>query len=178
MLWLAILTIPWIYVAVRPGASSSRRMLALALVLVVPVAGPVLAWMVRGVRGGKIAPEPVIERARTRSSAEDICRLAERPSVVERLLSKDANERLGALVHLSSVGDHNAISVLQWTIEHGPTEVVLEAALTLEEIELRRAPKALPTPAARPATHAPIVNVPARAPIGAPALGALAQRAA
>lgn len=176
MQWLVTFTIPWIYFAVRPGVSASRRLLSLALVLLVPVAGPLLAWIVRGVRGGKIALEPVPPRARPRPCAEDVCRLGERPSVVERLLSKDASERLGALVHLSSVADANAVAVLQWTIEHGPTEVVLEAALTLEEIELRRAPKALPAPA--PHAAPAVVNVPARLPLGAPALGALAPRAA
>lgn len=153
-------------------------MLALALVVLVPIAGPVLAWMVRGVRGGKIAPEPVAERMRSRSSADDVRRLGERPSVVERLLSKDGNERLSALVHLSSVADANAVAVLQWTIEHGPTEVVLEAAMTLEEIELRRAPKALPAPAITPPTTPAVIAVPARQPIAAPALGALTPRAA
>lgn len=178
MQWLVTFTIPWIYLAVRPGVSSSRRMLALALVLLVPFAGPVLAWMVRGVRGGKIAPEPVAPRARPRPCADDVRRLGERPSVVERLLSKDSGERLSALVHLSSVADANAVAVLQWTIEHGPTEVVLEAALTLEEIELRRGARALPAPAA-PAPQAPaVVTLPARQPIAAPALGALAPRAA
>jgi hypothetical protein len=179
MQWLLAFTIPWIYFAARPGVTSSRRMLALAVVLLVPVAGPVLAWIVRGVRGGKIAPEPVPARLKQRPCADDVRRLCERPSVVERLLSKDAGERLSALVHLSSVADANAVAVLQWTIEHGPTEVVLEAALTLEEIELRRATKALPAPVAPIPPSTPAVHtVPARVPLATPALGALAPRAA
>ena len=180
MQWLVILTLPWIVLAVRPGATSSRRLLALALVLLVPVAGPVLAYMVRRVRGGKVELEPVPPRERPRPTPEDIRRLGEMPSAVERLLSRDAGERLAALVHLSSAADDNAVNVLKWTIEHGPTDVVLEAALTLEEVELRRAPKATARPAPTPVRAPSLVTVPVRAPIAppAPALGVLAPRAA
>ena len=142
MQWLVAFTIPGVVLALRPGVAASRRMLALALALLVPFAGPLLAWIARGVRGGKIAPEPTTARKRSRPTAADVNRLAERPSVIERLLSKDASERLAAMVHLSSVADHNAMNVLRWTIERGPAETLLEAALTLEEIELRRTPRA------------------------------------
>lgn len=177
MQWLLAFTIPGVVLAVRPGATSSRRMLALALALLVPFAGPFLAWIARGVRGGKIAAEPVAPRKRARPTAADVKRLAERPSVIERLLSKDPAERLTALVHLSSAADANAKNVLRWTIERGPTEVVLEAALTLEEIELHRTPRvSAPQPAAIKPSPA-IITVPARAAV-APAFGVLSPRAA
>jgi hypothetical protein len=174
MQWLVVLTLPFAVLAARPGVTASRRMLALALVLMVPVVGPVLAWIARGVRGGKIAAEPVAPRRKPRPTAADVTRLGERPSIVERLLSKDPAERLCALVHLSSSADDNAMNVLRWTIERGPTEVVLEAALTLEEIELRRNNRAL-----APHQPAAIKPSPALAPhkVLAP-LGALASRAA
>ncbi|HVV85563.1 MAG TPA: hypothetical protein VHE35_21030 [Kofleriaceae bacterium] len=179
MQWLLAFTIPCAVLAMRPGVPMSRRVLALALVLFVPLAGPVLAWIVRSSRGGTIAVEPPTPRQRSRASVDDVRRLAETPSVVERLLSRDSAERLAALVHLSSVGDANARAVLQWTIEHGPTEVVLEAALTLEELELRGAPRKLPTPPTLAPAAAPVVTVPTvPSRVTIPALGALAPRAA
>jgi hypothetical protein len=153
-----LLALPCALLAIRPGVSVSRRILAGALVVLIPIAGPVLASMVRNVRGGKLAVEPVRPTPRTRPSTADVQRLGELPPVLERLLARDPAERLAALVYLSSQGDAAAIAVLQWTIEHGPAEIVLEAALTLEEIELRRAPPIAPPvvtvvlpPAASPA---------------------------
>ena len=121
----------------------------------VPVAGPLLAMLVRRSRGGKVALEPIAARKPSRPSALDVNHLGDLPSAVERLLSRDSAERLEALVHLSSVADDHAVATLRWTIEHGPQEVVLEAALTLEEIELRRAARMVALPAV--ATPAPTV---------------------
>jgi len=58
MYWLAILALPSLFLALRPGASPSRRLLACAIGVLVPIAGPFLAVLVRRVRGGTIAPEP------------------------------------------------------------------------------------------------------------------------
>ena len=156
MLWLIPLTLPWALLAARPGVSNSRRMLAVVLAVMVPIAGPLLAMLVRRSRGGIIALEPVPEPPRFRPSAYDVNRLCDQPSVVERLLSRDPAERLEAMVHLSSVGDTHSLATLRWTIEHGPQEVLLEAALTLEEIELRHARIAAAAAAAEPAP-APVV---------------------
>jgi hypothetical protein len=123
--------------AARPGASSSRRILACALVVLVPGFGVFLAFLVRRTRGGGIALEPPIARPTYRLSPADAARLGEHPSVLDRLLGNDADERVEALVALSSAGDAGAVAVLRWTIEHGPNDVVLDAALTLEEIELQ-----------------------------------------
>lgn len=141
MTWLMFLVIPAAAIAALPGVSRSRRILACALVLLVPVAGPLLAFMVRRSRGGAIALEPVRPASPRRLSAADIRRLGEQPPVLERLLCGDPTERLAALVSLSSAGDAQAIAVLRWTIEHGPAYVVLDAALTLDELELRNALK-------------------------------------
>ncbi len=137
MYWLAVLLLPAIAFAARPGVSPSRRVLACALVVVVPFAGVLLAALVRRTRGGAIELEPEDEAPSRRLNIDDAARLAEQPPVVDRLLSGDPGERLAALVALSSAGDADAVAVLRWTIEHGPSEVVLEAALTLEELELR-----------------------------------------
>lgn len=138
MSWL-LLFIPAAVIAALPGVSRSRRILAGALVLLVPVAGPVLALLVRRARGGAIAMEPELPEAPRRMSPGDVRRLGEMPPVLERLLGNDPTERLAALVALSSAADAHAMSVLRWTIEHGPADVVLDAALTLDEIELRNA---------------------------------------
>ncbi|HUQ05141.1 MAG TPA: hypothetical protein VM261_21710 [Kofleriaceae bacterium] len=137
MYWLAIALLPAFAFAARPGVSTSRRVLASALVLVVPFAGIVLAMMVRRTRGGAIELEPDYEVPRQRLSSTDATRLAEEPPVVDRLMCGDPGERLAALVALSSAADADAVAVLRWTVEHGSPDVVLDAALTLEEIELR-----------------------------------------
>jgi hypothetical protein len=137
MYWLVLLTVPAAALAVRPGVSVSRRVLACTLVLLVPVAGPLLAMLVRRARGGAVALEPDDEAPQPHLSPGDASRLGEQPPMLERLLCGDASERLAALVALSSAGDAQAVAVLRWTVEHGPSEVVLDAALTLEEIDLR-----------------------------------------
>lgn len=137
MYWLAVFLIPAFALAARPGVSTSRRILACALVAVVPVVGVALAMLVRRTRGGAIELEPDYEVPPPRLSSTDAARLAEQPPIVDRLLCGDPGERLAALVALSSAGDADAIAVLRWTVEHGPADVVLDAALTLEEIELR-----------------------------------------
>ncbi len=154
MTWLVLFAVPWIVVAARPGVSASRRLLAVALVLTVPLVGPLLALLVRRTRGGQVRLEPVPAVVAHRPSPIEIDLLGNQPPVLERLLADDGAERLAALVHLSSRGDDAAIAVLRWTIEHGPDEAVLAAALTLEEIELRAVTRALatiaPAPIARP----------------------------
>lgn len=137
MLWLVLLAVPSFLAALRPGVSSSRRLLAGTLVVLVPLAGPLLAMLVRRTRGGRVAEEPDYDEPLRRISDSDVSRLGDLPSIVERLLSSDSAERLSALVALSSAGDATAVAVLRWTIEHGSPEVVLDAALTLEEIDLR-----------------------------------------
>ena len=134
---LTAFTVGALAYAVRPGASLSRRTLAGVLVVLVPVVGLALAVLVRRVRGGAVPPEPVPEPAPKRLSRVDVARLGEQPPILDRLLLGDQGERLEALVALSSAGDAEATRVLRWALEHGPSDVVLDAALTLEEIELR-----------------------------------------
>ena len=50
---------------------------------------------------------------------------------------------MAAFVALSTVGDANATALLHWVLEHGTPETALEAALTLEELDLRREAQAL-----------------------------------
>lgn len=138
MSWLILLYAPSIaLLLVRPGGTSSKRLLTNVLLLMFPIVGPVLALIVCRTRGGKIELAPEEEAPTTRLTADDVRRLGELPSSLERLLSNDPAERLAALVHLSANGDSSAVAVLRWTIDHGSSEAVLDAALTLEELNLR-----------------------------------------
>ncbi len=137
MYFLALFVVPALALATRPGCSSSRRLFAGALVLFVPIVGLLLALIVRRTSGGAVEIEPDDEPREARLTAADVHRLGELPPVLERLMTGDSTERLAALVGLSQQGDAAAVSVLRWTIEHGPSDVVLDAALTLEEIGLR-----------------------------------------
>jgi len=145
MYWLALSALPAVLVALRRGVSPSRRVLACTLTLLIPVIGLLLAIVVIRVRGGIIPLEPLPDELERRLSPVDVKRLGEMPPVLERLLTGDHAERLEALVALSSAGDAPAVAVLRWAIEHGPPEVVLDAALTLEEIELRGEARMLAT---------------------------------
>jgi len=121
------------------GVPRSKRLLQAALVGLVPVAGPLLALLVRKVKGvGGPADADSWEAEPHRMSAAEARHLGDLPPVLERLLSADPSERLAGLVALSSTGDAAAVSLLRWTVDHGPSEVVLDAALTLEELDLRR----------------------------------------
>src|SRR6188474_3236546 len=72
MTWLVFIVLPAAALAAFPGVSRSRRVLAGALVLLVPVAGPLLAFMVRRSRGGGIAMEPVRVEPTRRMSPADV----------------------------------------------------------------------------------------------------------
>ena len=114
-------------------------MLAGVLLMVVPVAGPLLAWLVARVKGGGLMrPEEDPRALKYAERTTELRRAGEMPAAIERLMSTDAEERLGALVRLSTAADATAVALLRWAIEHGSREVVLDAALTLEELDLRR----------------------------------------
>jgi len=136
-LLLSFSSLFWFALAVRPGASKSRRILAGTVALLVPFAGPLIAALVRRARGGGVVMEPPKKPARQRMSSADATRLGEVSPALDRLFTSDAGERLEAMVALSGAGDAMAVEVLRWARDHGPSEVVLDCALTLEELELR-----------------------------------------
>ena len=141
MNWILLVVAHLLFVllAIRPGVSSSRRLLAGAVALVVPIGGPILASLVRRARGGGMVlhVEPS-ESRRSSQSAADVRRAGELPPSLERLMSTSSEERLAALVRLSGRADATSVALLRWAVEHGPREVVLDSALTLEELDLRR----------------------------------------
>jgi hypothetical protein len=141
MNWLILLLAQQalVLVALRPGVSRSRRLLAAVLVVVVPIVGPLLAMIVRRARGGGVvlSIEPV-EASPSCEWADDVRRAGELAPPLERLMSSDPEERMAVLVKLSVSADAQAVALLRWAVEHGNREVVLDAALTLEELDLRR----------------------------------------
>ena len=129
-----------IAIAARPGVSGSRRALAVTLALMLPGLGLVLAEMVRRIRGVGRGAELEVREAVTRPlTAEEVRALADQPSALDRLMSLLPEERLDALVRLACANDANAITLLRWTVQHGSREAMLEAALTLEELDRQRA---------------------------------------
>jgi hypothetical protein len=142
MTWLvlALVHLSLTLAALRPGLASSQRLLAVTLVVIMPLAGPVLALMCRLVRGG--APAIGAGRHRLqlrRASVAEVRDLGQLPPLLDRVMSADAEERHAALSTVSAAPDREAVALLRWAVDHGSREVALDAALALEELDLRRA---------------------------------------
>jgi hypothetical protein len=141
MTWIALLLAQLVFLPFILCAkiSRSRKLLGCVLTLAIPFAGAVLALIVARARGGKHVPlgehEPLMS---VRERLAETRRLADLSASLERLMSSNTEERLAALVKLSMNADAGAVAQLRWAIEHGSREVVLDAALTLEELDLRR----------------------------------------
>jgi hypothetical protein len=104
-----------------------------------PGLGLPLAIAVRRLRGAGRAADVRVRKPPQRALTRDeVLSLAEQPSALDRLMSLQPEERLDALVGLACANDANAVALLRWTVQHGPREAMLEAALTLEELDLQR----------------------------------------
>lgn len=132
------LVAPGAGVALKVPRSSPRWPLAVSLALAVPGVGPLLALLAMRTRGTNqlerdLEPEPLpVKRIRP----EDIRRLGGLPPLLDRLMSVDPADRLCALETIRKRADREAIRLLRWAISHGHADAVLDAALTLEEVEL------------------------------------------
>lgn len=105
-----------------------------------PGIGLVLAIMVRRLRAqGGGAELQLREMPARQLTADEVRALADQPCALDRLMSLLPEERLDALVSLACANDANAITLLRWTVQNGPREAMLEAALTLEELDRQRA---------------------------------------
>jgi hypothetical protein len=110
-----------------------------ALVLMLPGLGLPLALVVRRLRGvgrGSDVPAPTFPPRDP--TPEEVLDLADQPCALDQLVSRVPEERLDALVSLAGAGDANAVTLLRWTVQHGQREAMLEAALTLEELDVQR----------------------------------------
>jgi hypothetical protein len=125
--------------ALRGAAAGSRRLLAATLCATVPLGGPVLALMVRRVSGlGPVLGDEADAMPPARPDPADVLLLADLPPIVDRLTSADPLERQSAMLQLIDSGDAQAMALLHWVVEHGSPEVVLEAALALDELDRRQ----------------------------------------
>jgi hypothetical protein len=130
---------PGMWVAVRLPRDSSRWILAVAFAVTVPVVGALLAWVAVRTRGTNQIErdlEPDVAGS-PRVTAEEISRSGSQPPLLDRLLSADPERRLSALETISRRPERVGIDLLRWTIRHGGSDSVLDAALTLEELELK-----------------------------------------
>ncbi len=141
MMWilLTITQLAFLPFVATSRIARSRRLLAGVLIFVIPLAGPLLALIVARARGGKMVLHSEHEEALlARERAAEMRRAGDLTASLERLMSANPEERLAALVKLSGSADARAVAQLRWAVEHGSREVVLDAALTLEELDLRR----------------------------------------
>lgn len=120
---------------------SARASLAYALCVTLPFVGPLLALIATRTQStGQVVSDleadayQVRERYDTR---EGVVAHATQPPLLDRLLSDRADHRLSAHVAIASRGDAECIGLLRWVIKHGDSDAVLDAALSLEELELR-----------------------------------------
>lgn len=138
LLAAAALLAPGALTAMRLPRSSPRWGLAVALAAVIPVAGPLLALVALRTRGTnqierdlELEPGPVAP-----TDPRDIERIGGLPPLLDRLMSADPVVRLCALETIRRRPNRDMIDMLRWAISHGASDTVLDAALTLEEIEI------------------------------------------
>ena len=135
--------------ALRLPLVGSRRLLAVVLVTLIPGAGGLLVLLVERVVGGGVALEAEIPAAPPRAlSVADARRLADLAPLLDRLTSTDAAERLAALIAVTSGPTGDGMNLLRWAVDHGTPDVVLDAALTLEALELAHEARLVRTQAA------------------------------
>lgn len=133
---LVLITPSLVMVAWLPR--SPRRWLVVAFSLTVPVVGPLLGLVAVRTRGTDQIGRDLARRSALwrPPTAEDITRSGGLPPLLDRLMSADADARLSALDTIARRPDRHSIGLLRWTVNNGEPDAVLDAALTLEEIEL------------------------------------------
>lgn len=121
--------------------NSERYGLGVALCLSLPFVGSILAQIATRTKGtGQVLLDLSEDRYEVKErldSREEILSDAWQPPLLDRLLSRDADARLGAQVQVSDQADSESVNLLRWVIKYGDSDAVLDAALTLEELELR-----------------------------------------
>jgi hypothetical protein len=117
---------------------ASRRQLAAALSVTVPVAGPVLAALALQTRGAGAPSVDELDEARPGRplDPEAIRTAASRPSAIERITS-GAGERRAVMATMARRGSSEAVGLLRWTIERAGGDAAIDAALTLEDLTRR-----------------------------------------
>jgi hypothetical protein len=121
--------------AAVPKVAPSRRLLCVAAVLAVPLAGVGVAAVVLGTTGRGLA-ERLRRRARAPSavSSDMTFRLADALPAVDGLVSGDDEERRTAIAALVRRADAEATAILRWAAASPDPDLALSAALALDEI--------------------------------------------
>ena len=121
------------------GGDPTRRQLAAAMAFSLPLIGIAMAALVVSVRGRSgdefLAGHGLVRRPA--SGAELARRLTAGAPACQLLLSADAETRRSALAALQRDADAHAITLLRWSLAQPDPDLVLEAALALEELSVR-----------------------------------------
>lgn len=121
------------------GAPGSRRRLAMAAALTVPVVGVAIAAVTLSTRGRGSARAWRRRRSRVRRapSRAVLESLGSALSPCDALGPGDEERRRSALCRLSSRSDPEAIALLRWATAGRDPDLALSAALALDEIHER-----------------------------------------
>lgn len=122
------------YMLSRRDLEDSRRILAFAMAATIPGLGPALAVLAVALRGTGSSPalrQPVSQAAPDR---EEYARVGSDQAPVLYRLAGSREERLAALSGLARDESPAALSALRWIIERGNPDAVVDAALTLEQL--------------------------------------------
>lgn len=131
-----VLALAWI--ARSRELPASRRHLAAALALTVPVGGPLLAALALRTAGAGTPSVDALEgeRPARATTPTAIAAAASRPAALERITTS-TGERRAVMATLARRCDSSAVALLRWTIERSGGEAAIDAALTLEDITRR-----------------------------------------
>lgn len=120
----------------RRAFPNSQRSLALALTLSLPLVGALVAAVALGTRGrseiGQADPDDA--EAPAHEDNDDVSRLASALSCCEALLSAEVDQRRAILAALNRRGDAEAVRILRWALGASDTDLAVEAALALEDV--------------------------------------------
>lgn len=127
-----------VWIGCSREVSASRRQLAAALSITVPVAGPALAALALETRGAGAPSVDELDDARPERPLDPqaIRIAASRPSAIERITA-GAGERRAVMATMARRGSRDAIGLLRWTIERAGGDAAIDAALTLEDLTRR-----------------------------------------
>ncbi len=120
-------------------APRDRRMLAVTLVLVAPLVGPIAAaWAIaaRGRGGDDLRKDPG-ERPKRIDGSELARKLTRALPPCEALVSVDGELRRATIARLASRASAEDLTVLRWARTRQDPELAVEIALALEDIDQR-----------------------------------------
>lgn len=121
-------------------APRERRVLAVSLVLVLPVLGPLASAYAIGVRGRGTAEDLLHDPGDDKKPVDggELARkLVRALPPCEALVSKDLDLRRATIARLAARANAEDLQVLRWAKTRPDTELAVEIALALEDIDQR-----------------------------------------